>query len=187
MQMQGRSSSWVRPGSALRVAAWLAAVIAVLLTACAGHPQSVRVGEPADAMQKRLGAPYQVIGHPDGSKRLVYPVGVFAQQAYLIEVGGDGLVRAVIPALTDDRFAMIKRGEWNKQRVLEEFGPPVETGVVPLKKQEVWSYRYKRDGVWDSLMHVHFDTRGLVADYFHTPDPFFDPEDRRFSGLLRLP
>ncbi|HEU0200468.1 MAG TPA: hypothetical protein VFR86_08535 [Burkholderiaceae bacterium] len=165
---------------------WLAAAGAVALTACASHPQFVRVGESAEAVRARLGAPYDAVKRPDG-ERLIYPVGAFAQQSYLIEVGSDGLVRAVIPALTDERFAMIKMGEWDRRRVLEEFGPPAETGVVPLKKQEVWSYRYKRDGVWDSLMHVHFDMRGVVANLFHTPDPFFDSEDRNFSGLLRLP
>jgi hypothetical protein len=156
-----------------------------LIAGCASHPSAVKVGEDAAEVRTRLGAPYETVKRADG-ERLVYPIGTFAQQSYLIEVGADGRVTAVTPALTDQRFGMIQRGQWDQTRVRQEFGPPVETGVVPLKQQSVWSYRYKRDGVWDSLMHVYFDAQGKVQDYHPGPDPFFDPEDRGFfSGLLR--
>ena len=36
---------------------------------------------------------------------------------------------------------------------------------------EVWSYRYKEAGVWNSLMSVHFDQQGVVRQMLNGPDP----------------
>jgi hypothetical protein len=183
-----RITAGFAPGRAAALAAGLkagtvASLAAVFtMTGCASYPTSVRVGEPAFEVRARLGAPADAVKRADG-ERLIYPLGPFGQQTYLIEVGADGRVNAVTPALTDARFALIEKGRWDKTQVRQEFGPPAETGAAPLKKHQVWSYRYKREGVWDALMHVHFDGNGIVQDYYYTRDPMFEP-DEEFIPLL---
>ena len=64
--------------------------------------------------------------------------------------------------------------------MLCEFGPPAEQGGVglPSSIQIVWSYRYKQNGVWDSLMHVYFGTDGERVTRFHPgPDPMYERDD----------
>jgi hypothetical protein len=161
-----------------------AAFAALLIGGCASHPSYIRAGEDAAAARARVGPPFLVVPQAAG-ERWIYPTGPMGQQAYLVEVGGDGRIANVVPALTDERFGLIEKGKWNEARVMREFGPPAETGRLPLKKQHVWSYRYKQDRVWNSLMHVHFDSAGIVQEYFPTPDPLFDPDDRDFLRILR--
>ena len=47
-----------------------------------------------------------------------------------------------------------------------------------MNNYEVWSYRYKEAGVWNSLMHVHFDGQGVVRHMLNGPDPMYEPRDR---------
>jgi hypothetical protein len=80
--------------------------------------------------------------------------------------------------LNDQTFATIKPGVATKEEVLHTVGRPAETVYLPLSKLEVWSYRYKQSGVWDSMMHVHFDQGGIVRMMQNGPDlmreePFF--------------
>jgi hypothetical protein len=157
--------------------------LSVLLAAgCASHPSSIRVGEPAAEVVARLGTPAETVRRTVG-ERLVYPTGPMGQAAYLVDIGPDGRVSAVTQALTDERFAQIRKGEWDQARVRQEFGPPAESVVLTLKQQLVWSYRYKQQGVWNSLMHVHFDHDGIVQDYYPGPDPMFE-RDGKFFGTF---
>jgi hypothetical protein len=166
----------------LRGVAALAAGFA--LVGCASHASLIRVGESAADVRARVGVPFVVTRTADG-ERLLYPTAPFGQSAYLVDVGRDGRVRGVSEALTDERFYRITKGEWTLAQVQQEFGPPAETSVQPLKHQQIWSYRYRQQGVWNSLMHVHFDEAGIVQDYYPGPDPHFDPDARRFPRLSR--
>jgi hypothetical protein len=49
---------------------------------------------------------------------------------------------------------------------------------VGFHNYEVWSYRYKEAGVWNSMMHVHFDERGIVRQMLNGPDPRYDDRFR---------
>lgn len=168
--------------SSLAIGTMLAAV--AVLAACASHPSMIRVGESAADVRSRVGTPYSVAPSGDG-ERLLYPTAPMGQGAYLVDIDHDGRVRSITQALTDERFGQIRKGEWTQARVQQEFGPPAETSVQPLKNQSIWSYRYRQQGVWNSLMHVHFDTAGIVQEYFPGPDPHFDPDSRRFPRLSR--
>ena len=64
------------------------------------------------------------------------------------------------------------------QDVLRIVGRPAEISRVHLNNYEVWSYRYIEAGVWNSMMHVHFDEAGIVRLMQNGPDPMYD--DRRF-------
>lgn len=150
----------------------------VLLAGCAASPARIAVGEDAASVQKRVGPPAQLVATPDG-ERWLYPTGPLGQLSFAVEIGPDHKVKAVKQVLTDEHFAEIVRGSWDQKRVREEFGPPAEESVQPRRHATIWSYRYKQDGVWNSLMHIYFDPQGLVQDYHPGPDPLYEPRDAR--------
>jgi len=61
---------------------------------------------------------------------------------------------------------------------LRTIGHPAETSYLPLRDLEVWSYRYKEAGVWNSIMHVHFDRNGIVRMMLNGPDPMFEVREK---------
>ena len=66
----------------------------------------------------------------------------------------------------------------DKDDILRNFGRPAETSAVGYHDYEVWSYRYKEAGVWNSMMHVHFDQQGVVRQMLNGPDPMYDDRFR---------
>ena len=90
-----------------------------------------------------------------------------------------GRVQGVEPILTDEHFQVLKQGEWTADQVRCEFGPPaiIDTAGLPNVRQIVWSYRYKQDHVWNSLMYVFMGRDGDRVTKFHPgPDPMYDRE-----------
>jgi hypothetical protein len=67
-------------------------------------------------------------------------------------------------------FASLKVGVATKPDVLHTLGRPHETSRVMMGNYEVWSYRYKESGVWDSMMHAHFDEAGVLRLMMSGPD-----------------
>jgi hypothetical protein len=88
--------------------------------------------------------------------------------------------------LTMQKFGTIKVDEAKKDQVLRTIGSPSETSYLPLRDLEVWSYPYKESGVWNSIMHVHFDKAGIVRQMLNGPDPRFDPDLRFPFGISRM-
>ncbi|MDP0964931.1 hypothetical protein Q6264_29035, partial [Klebsiella pneumoniae] len=76
-------------------------------------------------------------------------------------------------------FAQAKIGVWTRDDVLRHFGQPVETAYFPRMERLVWSYRFKADDVWPSLMHFYFDPAGVLQLTQITPDPLYDPDRPR--------
>ncbi|MES2740623.1 MAG: outer membrane protein assembly factor BamE [Pseudomonadota bacterium] len=133
-------------------------------------------GEPVAAVTAKLGRPgavYQI----DGDSVLEYATGPYGQYTYMARIGADGRLRSYEQVLTSEKFATLKVGRATKQDVLRTIGRPAETSYLSLSDLEVWSYRYKESGVWDSMMHVHFDRAGMVRMLMNGPDPLH--EERR--------
>jgi hypothetical protein len=86
---------------------------------------------------------------------------------------------------TAQKFATIKTGEASKNDVLRTIGAPSDTSYLSLSDLEVWSYPYKENDVWDSIMHGHFDKNGIVQRMQNGPDLLRDP-DSRWSFLMRM-
>lgn len=152
----------------------------VLLTACAGvglgtaPPQP---GEPIEAVAARLGRPSAIYPLPDGQE-YEYATGPMGQFTWMASFGADGRLRSWEQVLTGEKFATIPLNRATHQDVLRIVGRPAETSHVRLNNYEVWSYRYKEAGVWNSMMHVHFDQQGIVRLMQNGPDPMYD--ERRF-------
>lgn len=157
----------------------IASLCAVLaLAGCAAlvretpHP-----GDPLETVQTKLGPPTAV--YPaNGGQVLEYATGPMGQFTWMARLGPDGRLVSYEQVLTGEKFAAIKVDQATKEEVLRTIGRPAEVSRVAMNDYEVWSYRYKEAGVWNSLMHVHFDRNGIVRQMMNGPDPMFEPRDR---------
>lgn len=148
-------------------------------------PVPVNIGDTeADVIAKR-GQPTH--RYQDGKHQLLeYPLGPWGQKTYMARLDPEGKVISFEQVLTTQKFATIKVGEMNKGDVLHTIGAPSETSYLSLRDLEVWSYPYKENDVWNSIMHVHFDRNGIVRQLLNGPDPRFDPDTRFPFGLMRM-
>lgn len=154
----------------------LTLVTAVLLAGCAMRTPP-NPGDPQDVVQSKLGTPTAV--YTDGAIRtLEYATGPMGQFTWMAHLGADGRLTSYEQVLTSEKFASIKIDHATKNEVLRTIGRPAERSRVAMENYEVWSYRYKEAGVWNSLMHVHFDGQGVVRQMMNAPDPMYEPRDR---------
>lgn len=147
-------------------------------------PVRVEPGETLAQVTAKLGTPthrYQV-GTDQVLEYSRYPWG---QHIHMARFGPDGKLISYEQVLTLAKFATVKPGETRKEQIRHTFGAPYDTSYLALSKLEVWSYPYKESGVWDSIMHVHFDPSGVVKKMESGPDPRFDPDERWPFGMLR--
>lgn len=161
------------------------AIVAILLGGCAALiPPAVTLGESESELIAKRGAPTN--RYQDGKDQLLeYATGPWGQRTYMARLGPDRRVISFEQVLTTQKFATIKVGEATKNKVLHAIGRPSETSYLSLSDLEVWSYPYKENEVWNSMMHVHFDRQGVVRKMLNGPDPRFDPDERFPFGMLR--
>lgn len=146
----------------------------LLLGGCAGlgGPAPV-VGDSADTVRLKLGQPTST--YSAGSEQLLeYAHGPMGQTTWMAHIGPDGRLVSYEQVLTAEKFATIKIGWATHEDVLRTVGRPAEKSSLPLRDLEVWSYRYKENNVWNSMMHVHFDRSGVVRMMLNGPDPLHD-------------
>lgn len=163
----------------------LLTLLAFVLTGCASFSnENLKPGISEQEIIGKLGKPTN--RYPDdGMQLLEYPQGPWGQYTHMVRIGADGRLVSWEQVLTVEKFATIKVGTANKQDVLRALGRPAETDWLHLPKLEVWSYRYKEGGVWNSLMHIHFDQAGIVRKMENGRDPLFDSNDQRSRGGRR--
>ena len=153
----------------------LSIVLLTILSACSVLAPTVNIGDSeADLIAKR-GPPTH--RYQDGKDQLLeYALGPWGQKTYMARIGPDGKVISFQQVLTVQKFALIKVDEATKADVLRTIGAPSETSYLSLTDLEVWTYPYKENDVWNSMMHVHFDKSGIVRKMLNGPDPRFDPD-----------
>jgi hypothetical protein len=156
------------------------ALAALSLSACAPlFRQPPPAGAPLAAVTAALGQPDARYPEADGSQVLEYRGQPMGQFQHMARIGPDGRLVSYEQVLTSENFAKVKIDRWTKDDVLRHFGRPAETSRVGFHDYEVWSYRYKEAGVWNSMMHVHFDQQGIVRQMLNGPDPMYDDRFRR--------
>ena len=153
---------------------------ALLLGGCAGFGRTLPApGDPTEVVRQKMGQPTAVYPGAGGDAQVLeYATGPMGQFTWMAHIGPDGRLRTVEQVLSGEHFARIAVGSATKQEVLRTIGRPAETSRVGMNNYEVWSYRYKESGVWNSMMHVHFDQAGVVRQMLNGPDRMF--EERRF-------
>jgi hypothetical protein len=164
-----------------------AACTALVLAGCASplFHKAPPAGAPLADVTAKLGRPNAVYPDPDGGQVLEYRGQPMGQVQHMARFGADGRLVSYDQVLTNENFEKLGKGRWTKDDVLRSFGRPAEmspsraTGPFP-DDAEVWSYRYKDDGVWNSMMNVYFNARGVVLHTNKSPDPILDD---RYKGF----
>ena len=151
---------------------------AVAMAGCVALTRTAPVpGDTVADAPAKFGPPTAVYPTPSGQV-LEYAAGPMGQYTWMANVGPDGRLVSFEQVLTGEKFATLKIGKSRKEDVLRTIGRPAETSFLSLPQLEVWSYRYKEAGVWNSMMHVHFDRSGVLSMMQNGPDPMY--EERRF-------
>jgi hypothetical protein len=159
----------------------IALALLLALSACAPlvHREPA-AGAPLAEVTARLGKPDAVYPEPGGGQVLEYRGQPMGQFQHMARFGADGRLLSYGQVLTTEQFAQVDIGRWNKDDILRHFGRPAEVSRERVNDDEVWSYRYKEKGVWDSLMNITFTRLGVVRRMENTPDPVLDT---RFKGV----
>lgn len=160
-------------------------LLILTISACTAlMPPPVEIGDTELELIAKRGQPTH--RYRDGQEHLLeYPLGPWGQKTYMARVDANGTVTSFEQVLTSQKFSRIQVDKANKNDVLQLIGSPSETSYLSLTDLEVWSYPYKENDVWDSIMHIHFDKAGIVRKMLNGPDPRFDPDLRFPFGLLR--
>ena len=142
-----------------------------ILASCASLTRApVQPGLSEAEVTARLGRPTHV--YQDGASRLLeYMHGPMGQTTDMARIGPDGKLTSYRQVLTLEKFASIAVGAADKAHVLRTVGSPSETAYYLLARLQAWSYPFKENGVWDSLMTVYFDQTGMVRKLENGPDP----------------
>lgn len=149
-------------------------LLAGAIAGCAGFDGPPALpGDSMEIVRAKMGAPSVVHELPSGTQ-YEYGGGAFGQQAWMARFDQSGLLVSVEQVRSGEKFAAIRPGVATKTDVLATLGQPSETSRVFLHKYEVWSYRYKESGVWNSMMHVHFDEAGVVRLMQSGPDTLYE-------------
>jgi len=166
----------------IRLPARLAALSIGLagLGACTTMVQNLPPGTPLATAESQYGQPNFTCTRPDGTQRAIWSQQPMGQYAWGTDITPDGRIAQMEALLTDAHFKRLGDGEWSADRVRCEFGPParIDQVGIPSVRQVVWAYRYRQEGVWNSLMYVYLGRNGERVTRFHPgPDPMYD-EDR---------
>ncbi|MFJ7566443.1 outer membrane protein assembly factor BamE [Herminiimonas sp. NPDC097707] len=152
--------------------------LALLLTACAVlMPSPVQVGETEAQVIAKRGQPTARIPDVNGYL-LEYTRNPWGQATDMARFDRDGRLVSYEQVLTTEKFATIKPGVSTKTDVLRTVGHPSETSYLPRLQLEVWTYPYKEAGVWNSMMHVHFNNNGIVNKMENGPDLRFNRDGK---------
>jgi hypothetical protein len=153
------------------------AVVALALGGCASIFREFPVpGDSQAQVTAKFGQPTSV--YPEGAgQELEYATGPMGQFTYMAHMGPDGRLVSFEQVLTGEKFALLKIDHATKADVLRVVGRPAERSTLPLRDFEVWSYRYKESGVWNSLMSLMFDRNGVLRMMQNGPDPMYERRD----------
>jgi len=168
----GIRSIWQR---AALVAVALASISACTVLAPVSTGEAL-VGQPASAVEARFGKPSEQYPRANGGTRWLYPTQPYGQFTYAADFDASGKLVSFRQILTTMEFAQIRVGTATQKDVLQTFGKPEETAYFPLMQRLVWSYRFRHESVWPSLMNFYFDDHGIVRLTQVSPDPMYDPD-----------
>lgn len=153
----------------------------ISLAGCASmRAPTITPGQSETEVISALGVPS--VRYQEGDDTiLAYVHGPWGQQTYMARLDASQHLTSYEQVLTTQKFATVKIGTTNQEAILHMFGPPAETMYLSLSDLTVWTYRYKENGVWDSMMHVHFDRNGIVQRMMNGPDTWLEPRESLFG------
>ncbi len=160
-------------GVTMRLPGILAITLATLLAGCASLSTPTPGMTEAEVITMR-GAPNAEF-EENGIRTLEWTAPATGQYTYMGRIAPDGRLLSFENVLTVERFYSLKPGVSTKHDVLKTVGHPnkMESEHLSLADSDVWCYRYKEEGVWNSMMSIHFDRRGIVKRLENGIDPLY--------------
>lgn len=151
--------------------------VLVALTGCVGIGMpAVTIGQSEAEVIGKLGLPSARYQEGDETI-LAYVHGPWGQQTYMARLDAGKRLKSYEQVLTTQKFATVKIGATTRDAISRTFGRPAETSYLSLPDLTVWTYRYKENKVWDSMMHVHFDRNGIVRKMMNGPDTWLEQRE----------
>ncbi len=148
-------------------------LLGMILLATGCDPQRVAKLEEGVStevdVRKQFGDPVTIIVAADGTRTLDYPRQPEGWTNYVIKIGADGKMSSLRQLLNEDNFSRIQPG-MGQQQVRDALGRPAEQKKYDLKKEEVWSWRYKPMNE-SKLFSVTFGLDGKVLATAKADDP----------------
>jgi hypothetical protein len=139
------------------VFAWLLALLG-----CDARMSELKPGvSTATEVKSIMGQPAFEWKAPDGTLTWEFPRGPSGSVTYMVDLGPDGVLKAIRQVLTEAYFAKIQPG-LSKDEVRKLIGKPAETMTFPLKKEEVWTWKFEQGSGEKWHFHAHFDLGGKV-------------------------
>jgi hypothetical protein len=143
------------------------AVSGLLLAGCAAFNPPIAGTPQADVLIK-LGKPS--FTYQKGNATLFeYAAGPFSQYSYMARLE-DGKLVSYEQTWTLANFQAIQIDHFTKEDVLHLVGHPTEVTRFARSPYEVWNYGFKESGVWNSMMSIYFDDKGIVRKKENGPD-----------------
>jgi hypothetical protein len=152
-----------------------------LLAACA-MPDTIKPGETESTVLARFGRPEGEFVLPDGVRRLEYNRGEFMQRTWMVDVDRAGCVLRVDQVRDEEHFARLLPGADDQASVRRALGTPWKIEYYPPSRLTGWLYPYRESGIFNSVMTVMFDPRGVFQRAENGPDPRFLANDNRGHG-----
>jgi len=132
------------------------------------------IGQPAAAVEARMGQPAERYDRAAGGTRWLYPTHPLGEYTYAADFDNDGHLSSFRQILTTQDFSKIQINRSTQEDVLQTFGKPEQISYFPATDRRVWTYRFRKEGVWPAFMHVSFDQNGVVRLTQIIRDPRYD-------------
>jgi hypothetical protein len=146
------------------------------LSGCALFGPPPVAGDTEAQTIAKLGQPKSV--YADGNdKLLAYEPGYFGQYSYMARIGPDGKLKSYDQVWTMERFGLLKPDVSTQNDVLRTVGAPTEVVKYARSPYIAWNYGFKEAGVWNSMMSVYIDGKGIVRKLENGPDMRYDRSD----------
>lgn len=134
------------------------AAVSALMAGCAFTP--VQPGMSREQVMTSYGTPTRVVPLSTGT-RLQYSRQPAGQSAVMVDLDAAGKVVAVREVLKLQEFLRIEPGQWTRDDVEREFGPPARIDRVASWSGDIMNYRW-RDSVQDMFFWVYLDAGNRV-------------------------
>jgi hypothetical protein len=108
-----------------------------------------------------MGKPTATVALPQGQgTRLQYSGQPGGQYAFMVDIDAAGKVSRARQVLTAEEFARINPGQWTREDVVREFGPPAFIERVASWQGDILTYRWY--GFQDMFYWVYLDSSQRV-------------------------
>ena len=162
---------------ALRFA--IAAVLAVMLAACANPGSIVPNESTVMNLRDRLGPPTDIRFDAAGNEYWEYARGPQGTETFLYQIGKDGRVVAATQLLTQAQVDKIVRGQTTKAEMRALLGRPANQ--MFFRNGTVWEWRAMIN-ITPGYYAVRFDDAGIVREGMVLPDTRTDSNDKGVKG-----